>query len=242
VKRGGLDLVLVPPRVEASLWRRLRYERETRCREQIFTRYRGLARSLARREVNGRLRVGIAVDDLEQFAYEGLLAAIDRYDPLRGVSFGTYARRRIIGSMADGVSRMTEVGAQMGFRRRAERERAASLAIESGAPNALRALADIATCLAIGLMLDGTSLIEPVDGVDPRPTAYESLAWRELHAQLAHGIAGLPEREAMIVRQHYENGVSFGHIAQLLGISKSRVSQLHASAIARLRARIGKSR
>jgi RNA polymerase sigma factor for flagellar operon FliA len=46
-------------------------------------------------------------------------------------------------------------------------------------------------------------------------------------------------RESVIVRQHYENGVSFTHIAQLLGLSKGRVSQLHASAVARLRARIG---
>ena len=50
MKQMGLRLILVPPRVEASLWRRLRFEREHACREQLFTRYRGLARSLARRQ------------------------------------------------------------------------------------------------------------------------------------------------------------------------------------------------
>jgi RNA polymerase sigma factor for flagellar operon FliA len=88
-------------------------------------------------------------------------------------------------------------------------------------------------------MLEGTSLIEPSDGADHRPNAYESLAWRELQALITREIGQLPERESVIIRQHYENGVSFTHIAQLLGLSKGRVSQLHTSAIARLRARIG---
>ncbi|MES2442150.1 MAG: sigma-70 family RNA polymerase sigma factor [Pseudomonadota bacterium] len=239
MKRAGLDLLLVPPRVEASLWRRFRFERELRCREQIFSRYRPLARSLAMRHLRVRPRNGVEQGDMEQFAYEGLLHAIDRFDPLRGIPFGAYARRRIIGSIADGTAQMTEVDAQYSYRRRAENERARSLGADPAAADPLRALADLATGLAIGLMLEGTSLVEPADGADHRPNAYESLAWRELQAQITREIGRLPERESVIIRQHYENGVSFTHIAQLLGLSKGRVSQLHASAIAKLRARIG---
>lgn len=88
-------------------------------------------------------------------------------------------------------------------------------------------------------MLEGTNLVEPEDGADRRPNAYESLAWRQLNASLAREIGKLPERERVIVRQHYEFGVSFAHIAQLLGLSKGRVSQLHAGALGKLRARIG---
>jgi RNA polymerase sigma factor for flagellar operon FliA len=241
MKRGGLDLLLVPPRVEASLWRRFRFEREARCREQIFTRYRGLARSLAVRQLRGRPKT-VELNDMEQFAYEGLLAAIDRFDPLRGIPFGAFARRRIIGCIADGASRMNEVDAQYSHRRRVENERARSLRPDAAARDPLRALADLATGLAIGLMLEGTGTVEPADGADHRPNAYESLAWRELQVLLAREVAKLPEREAVIVRHHYENGVSFTHIAQLLGLSKGRVSQLHASALARLRARIGPMR
>lgn len=236
MKRGGLDLLLVPPRVEASLWRRLRFERELRCREQIFTRYRGLARSIAVRQLRGRPRNGIEQGDMEQFAYEGLLHAIDRFDPLRGIPFGAFARRRIIGSIADGASQMNEADAQYSYRRRVENERARSVAADSADP--LRALAQLATGLAIGLMLEGTNLVGGEHGADLRPNAYESLAWRELQALLVREIARLPDRESVIVRQHYENGVSFTHIAQLLGLSKGRVSQLHASALAKLRMRM----
>lgn len=242
MKRAGIDLVLVPPRVEASLWRRFRFERELRCREQIFSRYRPLARSLAVKHLRARPRNGVEQGDMEQFAYEGLLHAIDRFDPLRGIPFGAYARRRIIGSIADGTAKMTEMDAQYSYRRRAEKDRARSLGPDAAAADPLRALADLATGLAIGLMLEGTSLIEPEGGADHRPNAYESLAWRELQALITREIGRLPERESVIVRQHYENGVSFTHIAQLLGLSKGRVSQLHASAIARLRARIGHSK
>lgn len=239
MKRAGFDLLLVPPRVEASLWRRFRFEQEFGCREQIFSRYRSLARLLARKHLRARPRNGVELGDMDQFAYEGLLTAIDRFDPLRGIPFSAFARRRIIGSIADGTAQMTEIDAQYNYRRRAESDRARSIGVDSDATDPLNALAKLAAGLALGLMLEGTNLIEPSNGEDHRPNAYESLAWRQLQAQIAQEIARLPEREALIIRQHYEFGVSFKHLAQLLGVTKGRVSQLHASAIGRLRTQIG---
>jgi len=236
---SGLGLLLVPPRVEASLWRRFRFEHETRCREQIFTRYRDLARAIAARQLRVRPRHGVELNDMEQFAYEGLLVAIDRFDPLRGIPFGAFARRRILGSIADGSARMNEIDAQYSYRRRVEAERLRSLAAGHGQSDPLGALADLAAGLAIGLILEGTSLLAPEDGMDRRPNAYESLAWRQLQTQLVQEIDRLSEREAAIIRQHYENGVSFAQIAGLLGLSKGRVSQLHAGALAKLRKRMG---
>lgn len=238
---SGVDLVLVPPRVEASLWRRFRFEAELRCRELIFVRYTPLARALATRQLKRRPDYGIELNDMQQFAYEGLLHAIDRFDPLRGTAFGAFARRRILGSMSDGASRMNEIDAQYGYRRRVEAERARSLMGEANA-DPVRSLAALVTGLAIGLMLEGTSLVEPANGADHRPGPYDSLAFRELLALLAREVSRLPEREARIVRHHYEDGVSFAQIAKLLGISGARASQLHASALARLRARLGRRR
>lgn len=241
--RKGLDLLLVPPRVEASLWRRLRYEQELRCREQIFTRYRDLARAIAARQLRARPRNGVELPDMEQFAYEGLLVAIDRFDPLRGIPFPAFARRRILGSIFDGASRMNEVDAQYSYRRRLEAERARSLAAASGQEDdPLRALAALASGLALGLILAETHLVESEDGRDHRPGAYETLAWRELQVRLAQQISQLPEREAVVIRQHYENGVSFARIAEMLGVSRGRVSQLHAKALAMLQKRLGQRR
>lgn len=238
-RRAGLDLVVIPPRVEASLWRRLCFEGERGCRELLFGRYRALARIIARRQHGLRPKHGADLGDMEHFAYEGLLHAIDRYDPLRGIPFGAYARRRIVGSIADGAARMSEVDAAWCQRRRQEVDRARSLTDrDAEQTDPVAALAALAAGLAIGLMVEGSAIAVGADAADPRPNAYQSLAWRELQALLARGIAELPDREAAIVRQHYEAGVSFTQIAELLGVSKGRVSQLHAAALGRLRRRL----
>ncbi|WP_182466668.1 sigma-70 family RNA polymerase sigma factor [Sphingomonas gilva] len=234
----GLDIVVEPARVEASLWRRLRFESELLCREQLFNRYRDLARAIARRQARSRPDRGVEIGDFEQFAYEGLLQAIDRYDPLRGAPFAAFARRRIAGSIADGAARMNEIDAQYGYRRRVEQERVRSLGAGESDGNALDQLSAMAAGLAIGLMLEGTGLIGGADRTDHRPNAYDSLAWRELQSILVRAVGDLPEREAVIIRQHYENGLSFTRIAQLIGVTKGRVSQLHRAAVERLRARI----
>lgn len=243
--RSGLQILAQAARVEASLWRRLRFERELPCRATLFDHYRPLARALAGRQVRLGRPPGVDPGDLEQFAYEGLLQAIDRFDPLKGVPFSAFARRRVLGAIVDGSGTLTEVAAQLGYRRRVEQDRVRALRLGSSAGNAASAvdalsmLGDLATTLAIGLMIERSSSAEAGEVADPSPSAYDSLAWRQTQALLARAIETLPEREALIVREHYLNGVSLTHVAAIIGVSKGRVSQLHYAALARLRKVIG---
>jgi RNA polymerase sigma factor for flagellar operon FliA len=233
-----LQLVALAARVEAALWRRFRFEREWPCRAALFDRYRPLARAIAGRQMRRRASYSAEAGDLEHFAYQGLLEAIDRFDPLKGVPFSAFARRRVLGAIVDGRGRLSEVAARIGFRHRLEQERARALgAAASKRDDAFVMLGDLATALAVGLMIEaGGDSLEPVD---PGPSAYDSLAWRETQAVLASAIDALPEREALIVRQHYLHGVSLTQVAALLGLSKGRVSQLHYAALARLRKKVG---
>lgn len=237
----GLDLLVRPNRVEASLWRRLGSEADAECREALFNRYVGLARAIARRHFHRRVVKTVDRGDFEQFAFEGLLQAIDRFDPLQNVPFEAYARRRIAGSVSDGVSRMTEINTQISHRHRAERERVRSLGVRDteGEQDPVSALADLAVGLALGLILEGTSLLTCEGGCDTRPLAYETLEWREMQAGLKREVGRLPENEAIVIRQHYDNGLSFTQIAELLRLSRGRVSQLHRSALERLRKKMG---
>lgn len=238
----GLKLLVRPEREEAALWRRLRFEDEAGCREPLFNLYAGFARAIARRSHMRRLRTGVERFDYEQLAFEGLLQAIDRFDPTKGVPFRAFAARRIVGNIADGVARMSEIEAQIGHRRRIEQERLRSLARKgSDAPpdDAIAALGDLAIGLALGLMLEGTRLAVEAEAADPGPSAYESLAWRELESRLVAEIDKLPPKEALVIRQHYDNGLSFARIAEFLEVSRGRVSQLHRSALERLRGRVG---
>ncbi len=238
----GMALVAMPPRVEASLWRRWRYEAETGCREQIFVRYRSLAKAIAARQLSRRPAHGADLGDMQQFAYEGLLVAMERFDPLRGIPFPAFARRRIFGSISNGAARLGELAAQHHARRREASDRVRSLAAKAAPADPVDRLGEVAAGLAIGLMLADTGIVDDEDRGDHRPDAYESLAWRELHALLAGAIDRLPERERWVIREHYEHGVRFAQIAAILGITRGRVSQLHASAIGRLRGAMGSIR
>jgi RNA polymerase sigma factor for flagellar operon FliA len=241
---SGLALVVRPPRAEASLWRRLRFEAEAGCREPLFNLYAGYARMIAIQHFRRRGRMRVERLDFEQFAYEGLLQAIDRFDPLKNVPFRAFAKRRIAGNIADGIARMSELDAQFSHRRRIEQERMRSLAVaggEAGAGQDLGALSDLTVGLALGIILQETRMMSAADQADPAPCAYQSLEYNELQARLAGAVGNLPEKEAMIVRQHYENGLSFAQIAQLLDLSRGRVSQLHRAAMERLRKKIGGS-
>lgn len=239
----GLDLLLQPARVEASLWRRLRNGAESICREALFNRYVGLARTIAGRFFYGRQPPRPELTDYQQFAYTGLLQAIDRFDPLRGIPFQSFAQRRIAGSISDGVARMTELDAQLSQRRRIENERIRSIRMEGSeraeAGGAIPALAKLAAGLAIGLILEGTALVADEEALDPRPSAYDSLEFRQLQARLAEAVQALPKKEAAVITQHYLNGLSFTHIAELMELSRGRISQLHHSALRRLRKKIG---
>lgn len=233
---SGMELVVDPVRAEASLWRRFRFEDDLRLRETLFNRYFILAKTIAGRLFRQRMATRLDRGDFDQFACEGLLHAIDRYDPLRGVPFSAFARRRIMGNVADGIATMTEVDAQLSHRHRMEQERLRSITQPGADPLAI--LADLAVGLAMGLILEGTGLIDRGDATDSRPSAYDSLAWRETQSMLASEVGKLPDHEAIVVRQHYDHGLPFAQVAQLMGLSRGRISQLHRSALDRLRKRL----
>ena len=234
----GVEIVSDPDRVEASLWRRLRFEGNERCRETLFTRYMPLARALAAKYLKAQQTRSIERGDLDQFAFEGLLQSLDRFNPLKGVPFSAFARPRISGNITDGMARMSDMTAHLGHMRRSRRERLVSLQAAEISGDALDQLADLAFDLAIGIMLDDTGIVESADGADNRVNVYEGLAWRQAQAALTEEISSLPENEGAVIQHHYQNGLNFATIAELLRLTRGRISQLHRSAIERLRRRL----
>lgn len=141
-------------------------------------------------------------------------------------------------------AKLSEAAAQHRYRQRAERDRLQSLECGRHAADgeALGALAELATTLALGLILDECANADPDSLPDPQASAYDSLAWAEMNHKVAETIEALPEREAYIIRNHYRNGVSFQQIATVLGLSKGRVSQIHRSALMRMREQLARFR
>ena len=235
-RKAGIALLVRPEREEASLWRRFQESNDGILREGLFDRYRRFAQSLARRHArrNG-LRADV-VEDLEQFGYRGLLGAIDRFDPLHGASFLTFASARIAGSILDGLSQLDERGAQLRYRRKLERERVGSL-VEGKRPRATATeeLSDLVAELALGLMLSAEARASASGLAGQQDNGFDSLAWRQTRAVLVERVGQLPEPEGTVIRQHYLNDLLFAQIATMLGLSKGRISQLHKSALTKLR-------
>jgi RNA polymerase sigma factor FliA len=227
---------------ERLLWRRLLSDQDTAARAALFVRHVPFAQTMARRRHRERTRGDLELADLMQQASSALLEAIDRFDPERGVPFRAYAARRIAGSMSDAITASSEHREQLSVRARAHRARIRSLAPDGPGPAtpqaALAALTDLAVGLALGFMLEDADIVEDDAGTDGH--AYRSAAWREIVDQLLDAIETLPEREHLIVREHYLRGVAFETLAGVLGLSKGRISQLHHSALLTLKRRLAR--
>lgn len=228
-------------RDEHALWTALAETGATKDRERLFQFYTPFARRLVGKFVNLEAKSSIEYDDLFQLACTGLLEAIDRFKPELGVPFRYFANRRINGAIVNGIAKHSEVSQQISARRRMARERAASLQGDevksSSLQDALVMLGDIAAGLALGLILD--EVRNQSEGpVDPTPSAFETIAWKQMTKLLRDSLEELPQRERDIMIWHYVDGLRFEQVADLLRLSKGRVSQLHKAAIGLLRKRL----
>lgn len=232
----GLALLVDERRVEAAIWRNHLDAPTPKTRLALFDRYRILARRLAYAELQHMGGQGFELGDFEQLAAEGLLQAIDRFDPTRGAPFAAYASLRIRGCIRNEFAKASEASAHFSYRKRVERDRLRSLRATAEAnDDPLALIAGIAVKIAIGTLLEEPAGLDPDRLASGEPSAYETVAWRQLLDELERRLTRLPKNEAIVLEQHYRHGVAFKQIAQLLGLSQGRVSQLHSQGLERLR-------
>lgn len=219
---------------EQSLWQRWRQERSTAIRDALIVHYSPWARLVAR---DVYLRVYLMRDawhDCVQNALLGLMEAIERFDPDRGIAFQPYARLRVRGAVFDGLRVLRnihlELGYDAGHRAAAAKERVQSLNEDAG-DDPLEAFIATTVGLGIGFLLDMQSMPGRVQPAD----AYAELEKAEMSAAVSESLEQLPERDRAIVVLHYYHQLSFVEIAEQLGVTKGRISQLHKRALEQLR-------
>lgn len=236
---SGFKLLERTSNVEASLWRKFYVEKRISYRDRLFTFHHHLAQRIAKSEFRRRPRYGLDFDDFLQLALSGLLEAIDRFDPLKGNPFGSYAQYRIKGAISDGVSRSSEASAHYSFQRAQQDDRLASLADgEGGLPaGSLGKLSEVVIGMAIGMLLEATAL-EHLSAPDPDP--YECLALNDIKKVVFRGLSELPDPGGIVLRNHYLDGMSFTKIAETLSLTKGRISQIHKHALGTLRSNFHK--
>lgn len=214
-----------------ALWVQFIVSRTDGLREELIAHYLPLARIIAAKLYRVRPDDSVSFDDYLQYARVGLLEAIDRFDPEREASFETFSNYRIRGAILNGLGRESEIAAQRAYWSVRTPERIESLQPAEPRSADLDDFAQLTVGLALGYLLDRESELVETAGTS-NPYAATELA--ELRTVVRGLVDQLPERERDIVRQHYYHEREFQIIAQDLGLSKGRVSQLHSQALRRI--------
>ncbi|SFV16632.1 sigma-70 family RNA polymerase sigma factor [Pseudoduganella namucuonensis] len=222
----------------AALWAALRGGGGQEARERLVALHLEFARIMAGRLFARRTYAGLEFDDYLQFAREGLLGAIDRYDATRDAGFRTFAAPRINGAILSGIQSYSDMQEQIATRKRVVAERVRELreeAPEGRDANALFShLAELAVGLAVGFVLDQSGMYR-AEEAGYADNTYAAVEMRQLRERVRAMLVELPERQRQILSYHYLQQQSFGEIAALLALSKARISQLHKEALTALR-------
>jgi len=228
---------------EPALWAELRRDGAPAAREALFDLYLPFARKIARQQFHEQSEPDLEFGDLFQLACAGLLEAIDRFEPDRDVPFQGFATRRIAGSILDSVAHFSELREQKAYQNRLRTERMRSVSPDENidrltSADAKARLVELAIGLALGFMLEGTGLYHDETRPAPQANPYDSASWKEAMARLSGEVDALGGRERSIIHHHYAEGLTFEAIARLLGLSKTRIWQLHGAALTTLRKRL----
>ena len=243
-----------------ALWREFRKTDDKAIRDRLILTYAPLVKFVAGRLGSG-LPAHVDENDLVSYGLLGLIGAIERYDPDRDVKFETYAITRIKGAIIDELRAMDWVPRSVRARAR-EIERAmasleaqlhraptdAEIAEKIGiteeeledsltdiSRSSIAALDEVWTISSSGG--DQVALIDTIEDTEgPEPQA--ALDETETREALAESIAALPEREKLVITLYYYEELTLREIGDVLGVTESRVSQLHTKAILRLRSRL----
>jgi RNA polymerase sigma factor for flagellar operon FliA len=240
-----------------DLWRRYKVDGDAGARERLVVAYSPMVKFVA-----GRLGAGLPshVDDADLISYGlmGLIGAIERFEPERGIKFETFAMTRIRGAIIDELRSLDWVPRSVRARAREieaaqaklehELQRApseAELAVRLGVSEEelQSSLLEIANSSVYALdelwtvsdsSGDQVSLLDTIS--DPRADdPQESLASSEIKDRLTEAIGSLPEREQLVVALYYYENLTLREIGEVLGVTESRVSQLHTKAVMRLK-------
>jgi RNA polymerase sigma factor for flagellar operon FliA len=243
-----------------ELWRRYKKTADASARERLVVAYSPMVKFVA-----GRLGAGLPshVEDADLISYGlmGLIGAIERFEPERGIKFETFAMTRIRGAIIEELRSLDWVPRSVRSRAReievaqqklendlqrapSEKELADKLGVsEEELQESLLEIANSSVYALDELWAisdssgDQVSLLDTISdpsAADPQ----EALDSTEVKDRLAEAIASLPEREQLVVALYYYEGLTLREIGEVLGVTESRVSQLHTKAVMRLKSHL----
>ncbi len=243
-----------------ELWGRYKFQGDKAARDRLILAYSPLVKYVAGRMSNG-LPSHIEESDLISYGLLGLIGALERFDPDREIKFETYAISRIKGSIIDELRSLDWVPRSVRSKAR-EIEKCCAMPGEPAAARAHRpgdrrraahhrgrvpeSLTQISNTSIVALDElwsisgsdgDQAALIDTIEDPKSRDPS-RMLDLSEMKARLAAAIDALPKREKIVIALYYYENLTLREIGEVLGVTESRVSQLHTKAILRLKGRL----
>jgi len=225
-----------------------------RFREDVVLRYTPLVKQIAERMAI-RLPPSISREELISAGIIGLFDALDKFDAEMGIKFETYAEHRIRGAILDELRKMDWIPRSV--RKDIHRIENAMAEIQSRVG---RAPEDFEIASELGIDMDsyyrmltraqGVSLLSLDEFSDERPgsklaqrasnvpSPFDELKVKEVKKVVAEAIRDLPKREQLVISLYYYEELTLKEIAAVLGVTESRVSQIHSKAIMMLRTKL----
>jgi len=242
-----------------ALWQEYRKSRDQHVRDRLILTYAPLVKFVAGR-VGASLPSHVDEQDLVSYGLLGLIGAIERFDPGREIKFETFAMARIRGAIIDELRSLDWVPRSVRTRARqieraittlerellrapTDEEIAKKLGVTGDeleeslheiSRSSVAALDELWSPSGSGDQISLIDTIEDETGLDPEI----SLEQTEIKEALAEAISILPEREKLVVTLYYYEELTLREIGEVLGVTESRVSQLHTKAILRLKAHL----
>jgi RNA polymerase sigma factor for flagellar operon FliA len=245
---------IVPEDADLQMqWTRWLNRRNGAARDHLIVHYSPLVKFVAGR-VGAGLPSSVDPGDLVSSGIFGLIDAIERYDPERGVKFETFAVPRIRGAIYDGLRQLDWVPRSVRSRARDVERGISELEHKLGRSPSDDELAEhlriTATELAKWLSSIASTTIGPLDraiaaGAEPShpdtpgegsPSAV--VEHQELSRIVRDEIRKLPEREKLVLSLYYDEGLTLAEIGSVLGVTESRISQIHTKSVLHLRSRL----
>jgi len=233
-------------------------QRETGKREHLILEHLSQVKLIARR-IHERLPVSVSLDDLISAGIVGLIAAIDRYDSSHDVKLKTYAEYKIRGAILDSLRGLDWAPRQQ--RKRAKLIEGAIAALEQKR-HQVPTEEEIAAYLGLPVSEYQEWLSEAqgltlgsLEGIGSQENRYDLLSYlssadeqwpsriverAELESLLAEAIEKIPHIERTVLNLYYYEEITLREIAEVVGLHESRVSQLKAQAVLRLRSLLAK--
>lgn len=248
----------------AELWRDYKTTKQERLRERLILHYSPLVKYVA-----GRVGVGLPPNieqaDLVSYGIFGLMDAIEKFDLERAIKFETYAISRIKGAIIDELRAIDWIPRSVRYKARevekayaalearlhrtpTEAEVAGELEISLDDLHTIFTQVSFVNVVALDELLssggergDKLSLVDTLQDTKAEDPVgvFET---EETKFLLARAISTLPEREKIVVTLYYYEGLTLAEIGQVLGVTESRISQMHTKAVLQLRGKLADQR